>query len=250
MAELCLAGVTKRYPAAAAPAVCDLSFQVPDGQLAVLVGPSGCGKTTVLRLIAGLETPDAGDILLGGRRINHLPPHQRDVGMVFQQDALYPHLTVFENIAFGLRVRRQRSALIRALSAVFAPAEFRRQRAVRAEIDRRVRETAAMLELADLLNRRPSELSGGQRQRVAFGRALVRKPAIFLLDEPLSALDADLRVRLRAELKRIQRATGTTTVYVTHDPAEAAELADCTVRLEAGRAASGAPGKDGANRGA
>jgi ABC-type sugar transport system ATPase subunit len=239
VAELRLVQLTKRFPGTAAAAVDGLSLTVADGEFVALTGASGCGKTTTLRMIAGLETPTSGDVILAGRRVNDLPPRERDVGFVFQQDALYPHLSVFENIAFGLRARGELAAPLRLLSAVFAPAVFARQRELRAEIDRRVRETAAMLGLAELLGRRPGELSGGQRRRVAFGRAVVRRPAIFLLDEPLAALDADLRVRLRGELKQLQRATRTTAVVVTHDSDEAAALGDRVMTMEAGRLVSG-----------
>jgi ABC-type sugar transport system ATPase subunit len=185
-------------------ALLGLSLDVEDGEFIVLVGPSGSGKTTGLRLLAGLEAPSSGHIWIGDRVVDRLPPRDRDIAMVFQDYALYPQMTVFENLAFGLRMRR----------------------ISRREIARRVRAAADMLELARLLERRPRELSGGQRQRVALGRALVREPQVFLMDEPLSNLDAKLRVQTRGEIKALQRQVGTTTVYVTHDQVEAMTMGD------------------------
>ncbi len=183
-------------------AVRDLTLDIAEGELLVLLGPSGCGKSTTLRLLAGLETPDSGEIYMNGRAVSALPPRERDLAMVFQSYALYPHLTVAENIAFPLRVRK----------------------VAREEIERRVREAAVRLSLEKLLERRPRELSGGQRQRVALARAIVRHPNAFLMDEPLSNLDAQLRVQTRGELKHLQHELGVTTVYVTHDQAEAMVL--------------------------
>lgn len=180
----------------------DLSLRIDDGEFVVLLGPSGCGKTTTLRMVAGLEQPTAGDILIDGERVNDLPPQRRDVAMVFQSYALYPHMTVAENIAYPLRVRKLD----------------------RTQIDEQVQRTATMLEITPLLDRRPRELSGGERQRVALARAIVRHPRAFLMDEPLSNLDAKLRLQMRAELKHLQQQLGTTTVYVTHDQAEAMTL--------------------------
>jgi ABC-type sugar transport system ATPase subunit len=180
----------------------DLSLQINDGEFAVLLGPSGCGKTTTLRMIAGLEQASAGDILIDGERVNDLPPQRRDVAMVFQSYALYPHMTVAENIAYPLRVRKMD----------------------RDQINEQVQRTASMLEINALLERRPRELSGGERQRVALARAIVRHPRAFLMDEPLSNLDAKLRLQMRAELKHLQQQLRTTTVYVTHDQAEAMTL--------------------------
>jgi multiple sugar transport system ATP-binding protein len=180
----------------------DFSLDVPDGEFLVLLGPSGCGKTTCLRTVAGLEQPDEGRILLGGRDVTQLPPRDRNMAMVFQSYALYPHLNVFENIAFPLRVRKTSED----------------------EIQRSVQQAAERLGLASLLDRRPRELSGGQRQRVALARAIVRRPNAFLFDEPLSNLDAKLRVDMRAELKRLQHDFGVTSLYVTHDQAEAMTL--------------------------
>ncbi len=200
MAGIRLAHVQKRF--GATPVLTDLDLEIEEHEFMVLVGPSGCGKSTALRLIAGLEDPSAGDIEIGGRRVNDVAPKDRDVAMVFQSYALYPHMTVRENIAFGLRIRD-------------LPA---------AEVESRVAEAAQVLGLAELLERKPKALSGGQRQRVALGRAIVRKPSVFLFDEPLSNLDAELRVQMRAELARLQQRLATTTVYVTHDQVEAMTL--------------------------
>jgi len=179
-------------------------LEISDGEFVVLMGPSGCGKTTLLRLIAGLEAVSGGEIHIGGRRVDPLPPRERDVAMVFQHFALYPHMTVYENLAFGLKVRKT----------------------PRDEIRRRVADVAERLGLAELLARKPDELSGGQRQRAALGRAVVRRPRVFLFDEPLSHLDTDLRRQMRDELKQLHRRLGTTMLYVTHDQAEATTLAD------------------------
>ncbi len=180
-------------------AVNDLSLEIQDGEFMVLVGPSGCGKTTSLRMIAGLEEITQGDLRIGDRVVNNVPPKDRDIAMVFQSYALYPHMTVRDNLAFGLKLRK-------------TPKD---------EIERRVKEAAGMLSLENLLNRKPRELSGGQRQRVALGRAIVREPAVFLMDEPLSNLDAKLRVETRANIARLHQRLKTTTVYVTHDQVEA-----------------------------
>jgi len=201
MATVALLNVTKTFPPDVV-AVRDVSLDVADGEFVVLVGPSGCGKSTTLRLIAGLETCTEGEIHIGGERVNERPPKERDIAMVFQSYALYPHMSARANLAFGLRLRRY----------------------PRAEISRRVGEAAAILGLTDLLERRPKELSGGERQRVALGRAIVREPKAFLFDEPLSNLDAKLRVQMRAELSRLHRRLGATMVYVTHDQLEAMTL--------------------------
>jgi multiple sugar transport system ATP-binding protein len=193
-------------------AVDALSLTVEDKELMVLVGPSGCGKTTTLRLLAGLEEPSAGEIRFDGQIVNRLPPKERDVAMVFQSPALYPHLSVYENIAFGLQIRK-------------APRE---------EIARRVHESAEILGLKDCLNRLAMELSGGQRQRVAVGRALVRRPRLFLFDEPLSNLDAQTRLRMRAELARLHAELGWTSLYVTHDQDEAMNLGERIAVLDQG----------------
>jgi multiple sugar transport system ATP-binding protein len=183
-------------------AVSDLNLTVSDGELLTLVGPSGCGKTTTLRLIAGLEQPSSGTVCIGGAAMNKIPPQERDVAMVFQKDALYPHMTVFQNMAFGLQLRR----------------------VPKSETKTRVEQTAEMLGLASMLQRYPRTLSGGQRQRAALGRAIVRRPKVFLLDEPLSHLDAPLRTQLRAEILRLHKQLGATMLYVTHDQAEAVAL--------------------------
>ncbi|MGQ0521373.1 MAG: ABC transporter ATP-binding protein [Actinomycetota bacterium] len=203
MAEVVLDGVSKVYPDGTA-AVADLHLAVGDGEFMVLVGPSGCGKTTALRMVAGLEDITGGAVKVGGRVVNDVAPKDRDIAMVFQSYALYPHLSVYENIAFGLRLRK----------------------VAKEEVDRRVREAARILDLEELLKRKPRALSGGQRQRVAMGRAIVREPQAFLMDEPLSNLDAKLRVQMRAEIGRIQSSLGVTTIYVTHDQTEAMTLGD------------------------
>jgi multiple sugar transport system ATP-binding protein len=190
----------------------DFSLEVEAGEFMVFVGPSGCGKTTALRMVAGLEDITAGEIAIGDETVNELDPRQRDVAMVFQNYALYPHMTVFENIAFGLRARR----------------------APKSEIRRRVESAGKALGLADLLQRKPRQLSGGQRQRVAMGRAIVREPRVFLMDEPLSNLDARLRVQMRAEVARVQRELGVTTIYVTHDQVEAMTMGDRVAVIRGG----------------
>jgi sn-glycerol 3-phosphate transport system ATP-binding protein len=191
----------------------DFTLTIADGEFMILVGPSGCGKTTALRLVAGLERPTAGRIGIGDRIVNDVSPRDRDIAMVFQNYALYPHMTVYRNLAFGLKERK----------------------VARAEINRRVREIGEMLGLEELMKRRPAQLSGGQRQRVAMGRALVREPKAFLLDEPLSNLDAKLRVQMRAELKRLHQRLGITTIYVTHDQVEAMTLGDRIAVMSAGQ---------------
>jgi ABC-type sugar transport system ATPase subunit len=203
--------VSKRF--GANPVLTDVDLDVGAGECVVLLGPSGCGKTTLLRMLAGLETPDSGRILVGDRVVNGVPPAERDIAMVFQNYALYPHLSVFDNIAFPLVTRRL----------------------AREEIDRRVRGAAGRLALTPCLSRRPSQLSGGQQQRVALARAIVRNPSVYLMDEPLSNLDAQLRVQTRAELKRIQQDLRTTTIYVTHDQAEAMTLGQRVAILRSGR---------------
>ncbi|PYP05499.1 MAG: hypothetical protein DMD25_01540 [Gemmatimonadetes bacterium] len=213
MASVTLRRLAKRYDPHGRPALEELSLAVNDGEFFVLLGPSGCGKTTALRCIAGLDEPSAGEVLIGERDVTRLDPAARDVAMVFQTHALYPHLTVRRNIAFGLEVRR-------------VPA---------AEIARRVQQAADRLGLGTLLDRRPGELSGGERQRVALGRALVREPQVFLLDEPLSHLEPTLRAELRAELLELHRALHTTVVYVTHDQIEAMTMGQRIAVLERGR---------------
>ncbi|MBV6457151.1 MAG: sn-glycerol-3-phosphate import ATP-binding protein UgpC [Fimbriimonadaceae bacterium] len=195
-------------------AVDDLDLAIRDREFMVLVGPSGCGKTTALRMVAGLEEATSGDINIGDRRVNDVPPKDRDIAMVFQNYALYPHMSVYDNIAFGLRLRELKSFF-------WQLSHIDEARKIRQSIDDRVRQTADMLGIGHLLERRPKELSGGQRQRVALGRAIVRKPKVFLMDEPLSNLDAKLRIQTRAELIRLHRELGITTIYVTHDQVEA-----------------------------
>jgi multiple sugar transport system ATP-binding protein len=203
MAEVAFDGVAKVYPDGTR-AVSDLDLEITDGEFMVLVGPSGCGKTTALRMVAGLEDISEGIVRIGDRVVNHVPSRDRDIAMVFQSYALYPHLSVYENIAFGLRIKK----------------------VPKTEIDARVKEAARILGLEALLKRKPRALSGGQRQRVAMGRAIVRQPQAFLMDEPLSNLDAKLRVQMRAEISGLQTELGVTTVYVTHDQVEAMTMGD------------------------
>jgi len=211
MADVALRDVVKRFDNV--EAVRQISLDIPDKEFVVLVGPSGCGKSTTLRMIAGLEEATAGDILIDGEKVNDVPPKDRDIAMVFQNYALYPHMTVFENMSFGLRLRRFPKAQIRE----------------------RVEHAAKILDITELLDRRPKQLSGGQRQRVAMGRAIVRNPKVFLFDEPLSNLDAKLRVAMRAEIKALHQRLRTTTVYVTHDQIEAMTMADRIVVMHDGR---------------
>jgi multiple sugar transport system ATP-binding protein len=211
MASITFKNVNKRY-AGGALAVDNLNLSIQDKEFVVLLGPSGCGKSTTLNMIAGLEEVTEGELHFDKDLVNDMPPHRRDVAMVFQSYALYPHKSVYENIAFSLRMRSYKSD----------------------EIDLRVRDAAGRLEIAHLLSRRPSQLSGGQRQRVALGRAIVRQPAVFLMDEPLSNLDAALRISMRAEIKELHRTMETTFVYVTHDQAEALTLADRIVLMRDG----------------
>jgi multiple sugar transport system ATP-binding protein len=202
MAEVAFDRVTKEFEGTIA--VDELSLQIADGEFLVLVGPSGCGKSTALRMLAGLEDVTSGDVSIGGRSVTDVPPGERDVAMVFQSYALYPHMTVYDNLSFGLR----------------------NQKVAKPEIDERVRRAAEILDLGSMLKRKPKQLSGGQRQRVALGRAIVREPAAFLMDEPLSNLDAQLRVATRAEILKLQQRLGTTTIYVTHDQVEAMTMGD------------------------
>ncbi|MEE4016012.1 sn-glycerol-3-phosphate import ATP-binding protein UgpC [Roseibium sp. FZY0029] len=211
MATITLDKVRKVY-GGNVEAVKGVSIDIADGEFIVLVGPSGCGKSTLLRMMAGLEEITTGDIRIGDRVVNNVDPADRDIAMVFQNYALYPHMTVYNNLAYGLKNRGM----------------------AKDEIDRRVKEAARILEIGDYLERKPRALSGGQRQRVAMGRAIVREPAAFLFDEPLSNLDAKLRVQMRVEIKRLQRSLGTTSVYVTHDQLEAMTLADRLVVLNGG----------------
>jgi multiple sugar transport system ATP-binding protein len=213
VADIAIRGATKIYPGGAVPAVDGVELDIADGELLVLVGPSGCGKSTLLRMIAGLEEVTAGSISIGGRDVTHLAPKDRDIAMVFQSYALYPHMTVRRNIGYPLKLAK-------------TPKD---------EVDRRVEETAELLQLTDELERRPAQLSGGQRQRVAMGRAIVRHPQAFLMDEPLSNLDAKLRVEMRAEIARLQRELAVTTAYVTHDQVEAMTMGTRVAVLHRGR---------------
>jgi len=199
MATVTYSKATRIYPGTQRPAVDSLDLEIGDGEFLVLVGPSGCGKSTSLRMLAGLEDVDQGSIFIDQRDVTHLPPKARDIAMVFQNYALYPHMTVYENMAFALKLRKT----------------------PKSEIDRRVKDAAALLQLEEYLGRKPKALSGGQRQRVAMGRAIVREPQVFLMDEPLSNLDAKLRVQTRSQIAALQAKLGTTTVYVTHDQVEA-----------------------------
>ncbi|WIM96180.1 sn-glycerol-3-phosphate ABC transporter ATP-binding protein UgpC [Actinoplanes oblitus] len=199
MATVTYAKASRIYPGSERPAVNELNLEIGDGEFLVLVGPSGCGKSTSLRMLAGLEDVDRGQILINDKDVTHLPPKSRDIAMVFQNYALYPHMTVYENMAFALKLRKT----------------------PKAEIDRAVKEAAGLLQLEEYLTRKPKALSGGQRQRVAMGRAIVRQPQVFLMDEPLSNLDAKLRVQTRSQIATLQAKLGVTTVYVTHDQVEA-----------------------------
>jgi multiple sugar transport system ATP-binding protein len=211
MAEIQFRGVTKRYPDGT-EAVKSIDLDIADGEFMILVGPSGCGKSTALRMIAGLEDISDGELIIGGETVNDLPPKERDIAMVFQNYALYPHMTVRDNMGFALKLAK----------------------VDKGEIDRKVEEAARILDLQAHLDRKPANLSGGQRQRVAMGRAIVRDPKAFLMDEPLSNLDAKLRVQMRTEVSRIQSRLGTTTVYVTHDQTEAMTLGDRVAVMRGG----------------
>ncbi len=213
MAGVAFRNVTKIY-GKDVKAVDNLNLEIKDQEFMVLVGPSGCGKTTALRMIAGLEEATGGDIMIGEVRVNDVPPKDRDIAMVFQNYALYPHMNVYDNIAFGLRLRELKGF-------IWQITHMPQAKAIKEDIDRRVKDVAKMLDIDKYLHRRPKELSGGQRQRVALARAIVRKPKVFLMDEPLSNLDAKLRVQTRAELIQLHRRLGITTVYVTHDQVEA-----------------------------
>lgn len=219
MSEVRFAAVRKVYAKGDRPAVDDFNLSVRDGEFLVLVGPSGCGKSTTLRMVAGLEVPTGGRIEIGGRDVTALPPKDRDIAMVFQNYALYPHMTVRENLSFALRLRRMDAAAI----------------------DRRVEAAASALGLAPYLSRLPKALSGGQRQRVALGRAIVREPSVFLFDEPLSNLDAKMRVEMRAEIIRLHNRLGATMIYVTHDQTEAMTMGERIVVMADGRIQQVAP---------
>src|SRR5579864_333417 len=211
MAQVALRNIVKTFDKT--PAVQGINLDIADREFIVLVGPSGCGKSTTLRMIAGLEEATSGEIYIGDQLVNDVPPKDRDIAMVFQNYALYPHMTVYENMSFGLRLKKF----------------------PKAEIKERVENAARILDITDLLARRPKALSGGQRQRVAMGRAIVRNPKVFLFDEPLSNLDAKLRVQVRTEIKKVHQKVTTTTIYVTHDQVEAMTLADRVVVMNAGR---------------
>lgn len=210
MAKVVLKGICKQY--GAVEVVKDFNLEINDQEMVVFVGPSGCGKSTTLRMIAGLEDISSGEIYIGDRLVNDLAPKDRNIAMVFQNYALYPHMTVYENMAFSLKIKK--------MSKI--------------EIDKRVKEAAQILQMENLLNRKPKELSGGQRQRVAMGRAMVREPAVFLMDEPLSNLDAKLRVAMRSEITRLHHRLKTTTIYVTHDQTEAMTMGDRIVVMKDG----------------
>ncbi|MFQ5948978.1 MAG: ABC transporter ATP-binding protein, partial [Acidimicrobiia bacterium] len=210
MAQVALKSLNKRFDEV--HAVRDVTLTIPDKEFIVLVGPSGCGKSTTLRMVAGLEEITSGEIFIGDRLVNDLPPKDRDIAMVFQNYALYPHMSVYDNMAFGLKMRKF----------------------PKSEIEKRVREAAEILGIQELLRRKPRQLSGGQRQRVAVGRAIVRHPQVFLFDEPLSNLDAKLRVQMRGELKRLHERLEATAIYVTHDQVEAMTLGDRVVVMKDG----------------
>ena len=221
MASLSLKGIGKRYPNGF-EAVKDFNLEIEDQEFIIFVGPSGCGKSTTLRMIAGLEEITTGDLFIDGKRMNEVEPKDRDIAMVFQNYALYPHMTVFDNMAFGLKLRK-------------VPKE---------EIEQKVLEAAKILDLEQLLDRRPKALSGGQRQRVAMGRAIVRNPKVFLMDEPLSNLDAKLRVQMRAEIASLHQRLGATIIYVTHDQTEAMTLGTRIVVLKDGADPAGRYAKE------
>jgi ABC-type sugar transport system ATPase subunit len=221
MAEVGIRGVRKTYPGGF-EAIKGIDCAVGDGEFLVMLGPSGCGKSTLLRMVAGLETISAGEVSIGGRVVNDLEPKDRDIAMVFQNYALYPHMTVFDNMAYGLKIRGM----------------------AKSEIQGRVNKAADILELRPFLERRPRQLSGGQRQRIALARAIIREPAAFLMDEPLSNLDARLRISMRGEIRRLQQRLGATTIYVTHDQAEALTMADRVCLIHDGVIQQYAPPQD------
>lgn len=212
MARVALNDIVKKYPGATEPSVKNFNLDINDKEFVVFVGPSGCGKTTTLRMIAGLEDITSGDLTIGDRRVNDVAPKDRDIAMVFQNYALYPHMSVYQNMAFGLKLRK----------------------VPKGEIDKRVRDAAKILDIEHLLDRKPKALSGGQRQRVALGRAIVREPQVFLMDEPLSNLDAKLRVQMRAEIRKLHHRIQTTVIYVTHDQTEAMTMGDRIVVMRDG----------------
>lgn len=212
MIALSVQNLTKEFPGGAR-AVSEINFTVPEGSLFTLLGPSGCGKTTTLRMIAGLETPTSGKILFGNEDYTNFPPHRREIGMVFQSYALFPHMSVFENVAYGLKIRN----------------------VSKGELRKRVEKVLELVDLADTIDRKPSQLSGGQQQRIALARALVYEPKVLLLDEPLSNLDAKLRVYMREEIRKVQKKAGITTIYVTHDQEEALSISDYIAVMHSGK---------------
>jgi ABC-type sugar transport system ATPase subunit len=225
MAELSLESVSKQFPDGTF-AVRDLSLKIEDKEFLVLVGPSGCGKSTTLRIVAGLEHPTSGSVKIGDEAVVDKPPKDRNIAMVFQNYALYPHMSVYKNLSFGLLLRYGGGVLNRGLIRIFQPQKSAKLRGLRSGIDHQVRQAAERLGISHLLARKPHQLSGGERQRVALGRAIVREPAVFLFDEPLSNLDAKLRQQMRVELKRLHRELEATIVYVTHDQVEAMTMGD------------------------
>ena len=225
MAELSLESVSKQFPDGTF-AVRELSLKIADKEFLVLVGPSGCGKSTTLRIVAGLEHPTSGSVKIGGEVVDDKPPKDRNIAMVFQNYALYPHMSVYKNLSFGLLLRYGGGVLNRGLIRIFQPQKSAKLKRLRSGIDHQVRQVADKLGISQLLNKKPHQLSGGERQRVALGRAIVREPAVFLFDEPLSNLDAKLRQQMRVELKRLHRELEATIVYVTHDQVEAMTMGD------------------------
>ena len=246
MASISCQHIYKIYPGATAPAVTDFNLEIQDKEFIIFVGPSGCGKSTTLRMIAGLEEISKGEMYIGGRLINDVPPKDRDIAMVFQSYALYPHMTVYKNIAFGLELRKTpkdrdiamvfQSYALYPHMTVYKNIAFglELRKTPKDEIDKRVHEAAKILEIEHLLDRKPKALSGGQRQRVALGRAMVRNPAVFLLDEPLSNLDAKLRTSMRTEIIKLHKKLATTFIYVTHDQTEAMTMGDRIVVMKDG----------------
>ncbi|MEM8504099.1 MAG: ATP-binding cassette domain-containing protein [Cyanobacteria bacterium P01_D01_bin.1] len=263
MSSVLLKSITKTFPSSASseeedrkgpsrPVLEDIDLTIADGEFMVLVGPSGCGKSTLLRLISGLETLTSGEIWVGDRNVNTLPPKQRDIAMVFQSYALYPHLSVYDNLAFGLRRARstatsKRPSLLDSTLVGLTrnlPQTLHYHSAAEQQIAKRVRSVAQMLQIEPLLNRLPKQLSGGQKQRVALGRAMARDPQVFLMDEPLSNLDAKLRTETRAQIVNLQKELGTTTIYVTHDQTEAMTMGDRIAVMNEGKIQQVAPPLD------
>ena len=234
MANLQLERVSKRFPDGTV-AVDQVSLKIEDREFLVLVGPSGCGKSTTLRLISGLEASTSGDVIIGGQVMTHVAPKDRDIAMVFQDYALYPQMSVYKNLSFGLKLRYGGGVIARGLRKIFRSQRAAELAQLRSGIDEQVRQTALRLGIEDLLDRKPHQLSGGERQRVALGRAIVRNPAAFLFDEPLSNLDAKLRQQMRFELKRLHRDLQATMIYVTHDQVEAMTLGDRVAVMNEGK---------------